>query len=156
MIMRNGRATDRWIAAAPIELPPLTGVHDAAQRILLLLHYSVDWQDSWVGQSKHRARYWDRTLPDYVISAATTTGDLHRFWTEVSSRLHATPRDRREREELAILLAHPDPEGILDTLREATPALVLRVRIIADAWRSQRHAERDTTTPATALSGVEN
>ena len=36
-------STDKWLASVP-ELPALTGAHSTAERLLLLLHYGIDWE----------------------------------------------------------------------------------------------------------------
>jgi hypothetical protein len=35
-------ATDRWLAAVPA-MPPLTEAAGTAERLLLLVHYGIDW-----------------------------------------------------------------------------------------------------------------
>lgn len=133
--------TQRWLAAVP-ELPPLDGTLAVAERLLLHLHYSVDF-DSWVGS--YIKRYWSDLLPDRVIVATYRAGTLHRWWDDVSAELNADPRGRAERLELAQLLAHPEPQVVLDHLRSETTALLLRTRIVADAVRATRTF---TPTPA--------
>ena len=39
--------TQAWQATVP-ELPPVDGPHAIAERLLLLLHYGIDWETSWV------------------------------------------------------------------------------------------------------------
>ena len=126
--------TQRWLSEVPA-LPALEGTLAVAERLLLLLHYSVDF-DSWVGS--YVQRYWSDLLPDRVILATYRSGTLHRWWDDVSAELNADPRGRDERLELAQLLAHPEPHVVLDHLRSETTALLLRTRIVADAVRSTR------------------
>lgn len=59
--------TDRWLAAAAHVMPPLTGPAGVGERLLLLVHYGVDWQDGWV--TRYRNTYWDQLLPDRIIGA---------------------------------------------------------------------------------------
>lgn len=126
--------TQQWLAAVP-ELPALDGTLAVAERLLLLLHYSVDFE-SWVGS--YVQRYWSDLLPDRVVVATYRAGTLHRWWDDVSAELNADPRSRKERLELAQLLAHPEPQVVLDHLRSETTALLLRTRIVADVVRSTR------------------
>lgn len=130
--------TRRWLAEVP-ELPALTGPLEVAERLLLLLHYSVDF-DSWVGSYVHR--YWTDLLPDRVVVATYSADSLHRWWSDVAAELCADTRTREERLELAQLLAHPDPQAVLEHLRSDTTALLMRTRITADAVREQRRASR--------------
>lgn len=128
--------TQRWLAEVP-DLPPLTGDLAVAERLLLLLHYSVDF-DSWVGS--YVRKYWTDLLPDRVVVATYRASSLHRWWSEVASELSADPRTREDRLELAQLLAHPDSQAVLEHLRTDTIALLMRTRITADAVRQQRRA----------------
>ena len=70
--------TDRWLAVVPDGLPRLVGPAATAERLLLLLHYGIDW-DSWVG--RHRKSYWTHHLPNRVRVATYIGGiDLHEWW----------------------------------------------------------------------------
>lgn len=123
---------------APKEMPPLTGPADTAERLLLLLHYGIDWENSWVAD--YRKTYWDKQLPAKVRSAAYRADTLDRWWSDVSGRLGApTPRQSDRRIELATLLREP-PLPVIAQLRDCLPALLLRVRIIAEAVAEQRKA----------------
>lgn len=126
--------TRRWLAEVP-ELPPLSGALEVAERLLLLLHYSIDF-DSWVGS--YIRRYWTDLLPDRVIVATYSADSLHRWWSDVAAELCADARTREERLELAQLLAHHDPQAVLEHLRSDTTALLMRTRITADAVREHR------------------
>lgn len=53
--------TDRWLAAAGDIMPALEGPAGVAERLLLLIHYGVDWSNSWV--ARYRATYWDVVPP---------------------------------------------------------------------------------------------
>ena len=130
--------TRRWLAEVP-ELPPLSGDLEVAERLLLLLHYSIDF-DSWVGS--YIRRYWTDLLPDRVIVATYSADSLHRWWSDVAAELSADARTREERLELAQLLSHPDPQAVLEHLRSDTTALLMRTRITADAVRQQRRSTR--------------
>jgi len=83
-------------------MPALTGPAGTAERLLLLIHYGIDWQESWVG--RYRATYWDKLLPDRVITATYRAGSLRRWWREVASELGSAPRSAAERHELEQLL----------------------------------------------------
>lgn len=132
-------ATGRWYAALvagdePVELPPLDEAAAVAERLLLLVHYGIDWAGGWVGT--RRATYWERVLPDRVVLATYRADSLRRWWQEVTTALGSAPRNPAERVEVAQLLGSPDPGAVLEVLRYETEPLVLRVRIIADAVRS--------------------
>lgn len=126
--------TDRWLATADA-MPPLDGAAGTAERLLLLVHYGIAWSDGWVG--RHRTTYWDRLLPDRVIAATYRAGSLRRWWRDVACELESQPRSASERAELEQLL-RADPGPVLEVLRFETEALLLRVRIAADAVRESR------------------
>ena len=132
----HGTPTDRWLAATS-HMPALPGPAGTAERLLLLIHYGIDWQDGWVG--RYRTTYWDQLLPDRVITATYRAGSLRRWWREVASELNSAPRSATERDELEQLL-RTDPAPVLEVLRFETEALLLRTRIVADAVRSTRPA----------------
>lgn len=130
-------ATERWLATAP-HLPPLTDPAAAtAEKLLLLLHYGVDWSDrNWI--SSRRGDYWDEVFPSRVRLATYTSGvNLHHWWTTVATHLSSAPRTTGERTELAALLTS-DPKPVLQALRDHTLALALRTQIVAAAVREQR------------------
>jgi hypothetical protein len=133
--------TSRWLAAVA-EMPPLDGPPGIAERLLLLVHYGIDWQDGWVG--RYRTTYWDKLLPDRVIAATYRAPNLRRWWRDVADSLGSSPRSPAERAELERLL-RADPRPVLEVLRWEAEALLLRTRITADAVRASR--------PATALEG---
>lgn len=126
--------TDRWLAAVPA-MPPLEGAAGTAERLLLLVHYGIDWSEGWV--TGHRRTYWDRLLPDRVITATYRAGNLRRWWREVTHELGSAPRNQPERTELEHHL-RAEPAPVLEVMRFETEALLLRVRIITDAVRATR------------------
>lgn len=147
--------TQAWRAMVP-DLPPLanpdldpttagplrTSPADTAERLLLLLHYSIDWETSWVADQRYRTTYWDELLPGRVRRAAYRADTLDRWWSDVSGQLGApAPRQRDRRLELATLLRQP-PLPVLAVLRDSLPALLLRVRIIKEAVAEHREATR--------------
>jgi len=133
--------TQAWQATVP-DLEPLTGPPAIAERLLLLLHYGIDWESSWVADPKYRKTYWDEQLPGRVRRAAYRADTLDRWWSDVSVQLGApAPRQRERRLELATLLRQP-PLPVIAAMRDTLPALLLRVRIIAEAVADQRKAAR--------------
>ncbi len=128
-------ATDRWLAAAA-GMPPLTGAAGTAERLLLLVHYGIDWQDGWV--SRYRTSYWDKLLPDRIVTATYRCGNLPRWWTEIAAELDCTARTGRQRVELQHHLSAPDPMAVLELLRLETTALVLRTRITTEQVRASK------------------
>ena len=130
--------TSQWLGAAAM-LSPLEGPAGIAERLLLLLHYGIDWQDSWV--TRHRGAYWAKILPDRVIAATYRAPTLRRWWCEAAEELGSRPRTGDERAELEQLL-RADPAPVLDILRWETEALLLRTRIVADAVRAARRPAR--------------
>lgn len=119
-----------------------------AERLLLLLHYGIDWSDgNWV--SGRRGDYWESVLPSRVRVATFTASDLHHWWTLVSAALTSLPRTDAQRLELATLLT-ADARPVLAVLRDQTPALVLRTRIVADAVRAQKPAKKPARGRASA------
>lgn len=116
---------------------------DTAERLLLLVHYSIDWDNSWVGEEKYRRTYWDEILPGRVFRAARRSATLDEWWSSSALRklgLQA-PRYQDRRLELAELLREP-PMPVLRVLQTSLPALLLRVRIIAEAVAADRKAKR--------------
>lgn len=129
--------TDRWLAMAPDGLPRLAGPAAAAERLLLLLHYGIDWE-GWVG--RHRKLYWTHHLPNRVRVATYVGGaDLDEWWAVVSRSLESEPSSAEQRLELAGLLREPSGP-VLDLLRSRSVSLVLRTRIVAEAVATVRAA----------------
>jgi hypothetical protein len=129
--------TDGWLSVAA--LPPLEDPYGTAERLLLLLHYGVDWQNGWLRAPRHRGAYWERILPDRVLAAAYRAPTLRRWWQDAASELESAPRNAAERAELERLL-RADAMPVLQILRQETDALILRTRITADAVREARSA----------------
>lgn len=131
--------TSTWLAHVT-GMPPLDGAAGTAERLLLLIHYGIDWSEGWV--ANHRTTYWDRLLPDRVIAATYRAGVLRRWWREVAHELGSAPRSPAERAELEQLL-RADSGEVLEVLRFETEALLLRVRIVADAVRAARPTHQE-------------
>lgn len=131
--------TDRWVAAAAETMPPLNGPAGTAERLLLLLHYGIDWQNGWV--SRYRGTYWEQLLPDRVICATYRASNLRRWWQDAAGAFGSQPRSAAQRADLERLL-RVDPVPVLEILRFETDALLLRTRITADAVRATRTLAR--------------
>ena len=116
---------------------------DTAERLLLLAHYSIDWENSWLGRERSRKRYWDEILPGRVWHAARRASTLRQWWSNITlSDLDImSPTFPDQRLELAALLNEPS-QPVLRVLRNNVPALLLRVRIIAEAVAAERKASR--------------
>ena len=127
--------TRRWLGATAGFMPPLEGPAGTAERLLLLLHYSIDWDNSWV--AGYRTTYWDKLLPDRVLMASQQASNLRQWWTQLADELQASPTTADARYELAQLLDDPDPTAVLRTLRSETLALVLRTRIVTESRRTR-------------------
>lgn len=149
--MTTPTPTQVWRAAVP-ELPPFIDdagdtatahAADVAERLLLLLHYSIDWETSWVADPKQRKTYWDELLPSRVRRAAYRADTLDRWWSEASGQLGApAPRRSDRRLELAILLREP-AAPVITVMRYSLHSLILRVRIIAEVVAAQRNTRSD-------------
>lgn len=127
--------TDRWLATVADVMPALEGPAGVAERLLLLLHYGIDWESSWV--VKRRTRYWDQLLPTRVSAATYRTDQLRRWWRDVADQLESAPRNAAERLEVTQLL-QTDSLPVLECLRAETEPLILRTQITADAVRAKR------------------
>ena len=127
-----------WLNRTGDVLPPLAGPAATAERLLLLLHYGIDWREGWV--SKHRRTYWEEILPSRVITSTYRCGTLRQWWTEISTMLESTPRNSAERQDLVQLLG-ADSLPVLEVLRTEAEALVLRIRIVAEHARTLRTAQ---------------
>src|SRR5664279_3452503 len=68
--------TDRWLAAVP-ELPPLDGPAGTGERLLLLLHYGVDWDAGWVSSThSHGSANSHKRRPDSGGGSAMSRGHV--------------------------------------------------------------------------------
>lgn len=134
--------TSQWLATIP-DMPPLHGAAGAAERLLLLVHYGIDWSNGWVGA--RRQHYWDRLLPDRVITATYRADTLRRWWREVTHELGSHPRTRAERAETEQLIRTQESTPVLEVFRFETTPLLLRTRLTADAVRDHRAAEPRVT-----------
>lgn len=139
--MTTPTPTRTWISAVP-DMPSLGGPAGTAERLLLLLHYGIDWQDGWI--ANYRQSYWDRLLPDRVVAATYRADTLRRWWRDVAAELESQPRNVNERAELERLLRE-DSDPVLEVLRGETEALLLRTRIVADAVRGARATRAEAT-----------
>jgi len=135
--------TTRWLATVADVMPTLEGPAGTAERLLLLVHYGIDWSGGWV--TRYRSTYWESVLPDRVICATYRAGNLRRWWRDVADDLGSQPRTSAERSELEQLL-RADAVPVLEVLRFETEALLLRTRIVTDAVRRSR--PRREPTPA--------
>lgn len=124
----------QWLAHVP-ELPALQGPAGVAERLILHLHYGIAWSTSWV--AGYRERYWDDLLPDRLLVATYRSGTLPRWWSDAAAELDSSPRTLGARREVAALLTEPG-QPVLEVVRAETTALVLRVRIVAEAVRETR------------------
>lgn len=116
------------------DMPALEGPAGTAERLLLHLHYGIDWT-GWLGG--YRERYWDALLPDRVLVATWRAASLPRWWDDVAVELGSTPRTPAARREVEALLREP-ARPVLEMMREETTPLILRVRIVAEAVRQAR------------------
>lgn len=139
-VSRQSVPTTRWLMAVSEVMPPLDGAGAVAERLLLLVHYGVDW-DGWVGS--YRAKYWEQLLPDRVVVATYRSDSLRRWWQAMADELGSYPRSAAERVELEQLLGAPEQAAVLRLLRYEAEALLLRTRIVAEANRAAR-ADRRT------------
>lgn len=122
-----------WLAHVA-GMPALEGPAGTAERLLLHLHYGIDWT-GWLGG--YRDRYWDALLPDRVLVATWRAASLPRWWDDVAVELGSTPRTPAARREVEALLREP-ARPVLEMIREETAPLILRVRIVAEAVRQAR------------------
>ncbi len=130
--------TDRWLATVE-GMPPLEGPAGVAERLLLLLHYGINWNDGWV--ARYRQTYWEEILVDRVVVATYRNGTLRRWWSDLAAELRSAPRTPAERREVEQLL-RSDDQPVLEVLREELEALVLRTRITTESVRASRSAKK--------------
>lgn len=129
--------TDAWLAAIP-EMAPLQGPAGTAERLLLLIHYGIDWQSGWV--TGRRGHYWEQILPDRAVAATFSAATLRRWWCRVAAEVESHPRGDDELAETEQLLRYP-AGPVLEIVRHETPALLLRTRLTTAAVRAQRDTE---------------
>lgn len=122
-----------WLGTVT-DMPALDGPAGTAERLLLHLHYGIDWTGWLAG---YRERYWDAILPDRVLVATWRAANLPRWWDDVAVELDSSPRSAAARREVEALLREPAQE-VLEVIREETLPLILRVRIVAEAVREAR------------------
>lgn len=132
--------TDTWLAQTASFMPPLTGPAGTAERLLLLVHYGIDWESSWV--ASRRKLYWDQILPDRVITATFLNPTLRRWWREVTDELVSAPRNAQERQETERLLRE-ESIPVLSVLRNEAEPLLLRTRIVSETIRDNRLAAKN-------------
>lgn len=125
--------TDTWLATIP-EMPALEGPAGTAERLLLLIHYGIDWADGWVASNRHR--YWDHVLPERARAATFNAPTLRRWWCHLTAALESSPRTPAERAETEQLLREP-ARPVLEVVRHETQALLLRTRLTTTAVREQ-------------------
>lgn len=130
--------SNRWLGTVE-GMPPLQGAAGVAERLLLHVHYGLDWTKGWVG--RYRERYWSDLLPDRVIVATYRAGTLSRWWSDVAGELEVAPRTSAARREVAQLLGCGWDEDVLELLRVEIEALILRTRITAESVRQRRESE---------------
>lgn len=113
---------------------------EIASLLVVALHYSIDWDRSWV--KDHLPRYWTTLLPERVRLAATRgqRDGLTGWWQLVCEDLVASPRTHAERREIHQLLCDHEPKAVLKVLREQGHFLVLRTRIVSQEVRQVREA----------------
>lgn len=131
------------MAALP-GLPELDPPAQVAARLLLLIHYGIDWQQSWIATRRHD--YWPTILPDRILAATYRAPNLRTWWTTLHHQLDTAPRTPSERAELNELLA-ADSHPVLRVLRTETDALVLYVRVVTEAVREVKTSQREEGTP---------
>lgn len=124
---------------------------NVASLLVVALHYSIDWDRSWV--KDHLTRYWTTLLPERVRLAATRgqRDGLTGWWQFVCEDLVASPRTHAERREIHELLRDEEPKAVLKVLREQGHFLVLRTRIVSQEVRRARESrarELDTAEAA--------
>lgn len=127
--------TSEWLSAAPI--PPLEGDQGVAERLVLLVHYGVDFT-IWDGS--RRFGYWD-ALSERIRAATYGSRELAGWWESISMLIGSSPRNRQEREEVLKLLSYGDDKKVLRILREHATVLGLRARIVSENRREKRSRE---------------
>ena len=88
-VKQDATPTSRWLSTTADFMPVLAGPAGDAERLLLLVHYGIDWSGGWV--SRYRSTYWESLLPDRVICATYRSGNLRRWWRDVADDLGSQP-----------------------------------------------------------------
>lgn len=123
-----------WLEQSP--LPSLEGAAAIAERLVLLIHYGVDFT-IWGGA--RRVRYWE-ALAERVRAATYAGPLLPDWWASISTQIVSSPRDSGERIEMAGLLSSPDQREVMQVLRTQAQVLVLRVRVLSETRKAVREA----------------
>lgn len=129
--------TEKMLADSP--LPPLEGPALTAERLVLLLHYGVDF-NIWGGS--RRIRYWD-ALTERVKASTYAGPTLASWWSEASTQIVSAPRDSQERDELAHILSSGNDREVLKVLRSESQVLVLRVRVLSETRKVLRESRSE-------------
>lgn len=129
---KDAPPTLRWLAQSP--LPALDGPAAVAERLVLLIHYGVDFT-IWGGA--RRVRYWD-ALAERVRAATYAGPALSDWWSAVSVQIVSAPRDASERAEVAVLLSAAEQREVMRILRAQAQVLVLRVRVLSETRKALR------------------
>lgn len=154
--------TDRWIAVARERwgdaLPESTGPASTAERLLLLLHYGIDWGNGWL--AGYRDSYWSGAKPgkfeDRVFAAAMMCPDLPTWWTRICADLGSGPGTAAQRLEALQLVRSPDGVQVMHLLRTTISDLLLFVRTVTDAMRASRRPvvdEPETSVGTATVAG---
>lgn len=146
------KTTVDLIEASP--LPPLSGVEEVAERLVLAVHRGVDWS-VWGGS--RRARYWD-ALTERVATSCYAGPTIGHWYAQICREMtSAAPMSAEGRDELARLLADGRDRAVRSCLRQQAAVLVLRVRVLMDARRIERaekEQERERISDDTAQLSI--
>lgn len=125
--------TDSWLAFSP--LPSMDGIDGVAERLVLLIHYGVDFS---IWGNNRRMRYWD-ALAERVRASTYKGPTLSAWWGEICNQIVSSPRNSEERSEALLLLGVEEQRAVLNVLRNHSEVLVLRVRVISEYKKSIRN-----------------
>ena len=118
--------TDAWLSISP--LPALEGAEGVAERLVLLIHYGVDFS---IWGMARRGRYWD-ALKERVKGATYSGPTLSAWWGDISNQIGSEPRNSEERAEALALISVEEQRQTLNILRTHSDVLVLRARVISE------------------------
>jgi len=124
--------TDALLAFSP--LPLLEGPEGVAERLVLLVHYGVDFT-IWGGA--RRVRYWD-ALKERVRGATYSGPTLGAWWSDISTQIVSEPRNSDERIEILGLLSIEEQRETLNILRSNADVLVLRARVVSEYRKANK------------------